>query len=348
MTAELTPAEAEAGWISLEAAASYSHYRPLADAAQRFVDEAQSERRVTLGMPSFDYEMRGISPGHLAFVVGYSHSGKTLLALQILRHNADRRVALFTPDEPATLVLTKLASLTTGISARELEARVADNDRDGLRLLHETVEQYPNLAIFDKPLTPRSMRAGYDEVTDHWSAGADLVMLDYLDLLQIGDSLSAKADSVKSFGTDRDVPMLVLHQTSRSAGTAGKRMRIDSGNFGGETWATFQLGVWRKKFAIEHELHELEERRDKPAWVWDRMEELQRQSRIHDYTVTVNLSKNKRPGGKRLDEGVDFEIDLHTGAMHPLNGDLPHQYRQTLGRLRAVNDPYDYRELEDR
>ena len=41
------------------------------------------------------------------------------------------------------------------------------------------------------------MTQGYDEACHHWGADADLVIVDYLDLVRVGDSLPAKADFVK-------------------------------------------------------------------------------------------------------------------------------------------------------
>ena len=50
------------------------------------------------------------------------------------------------------------------------------------------------------------------------------------------------------------------------------------------------------------------------------------EAKIHEYTVTVSLLKNKRPAGQLVDD-IDYEIDLATGRLTPLfNGDLPKQY----------------------
>ena len=328
MTEVMTPVEVAAGWSSLEAAASYRHLRPLSEVVNRVVTEAQHAKRFMLGVPSFDLQMRGISPGHLAMLIGYSHSGKTLFALHVLRNNWTKRVAWFSPDEPAPLVLTKLASITFGIAADELEARVTDNDPSGLRILSQTVESFPDLVIFDQPLTPRVMRQGFEEACEHWGAPPDLVVVDYLQLLQVGgENVTPKADFMKTFATEFDIPLLVLHQTSRSAGANGQVMRIDSGSYGGETWAMFQLGVRRKKAAIEAELTSLRAQRDPAQWVRDRIDYLEHELPIHEFTLSVNLNKNKRPGG-RLVEEVDFEIDLTTGSLRAMaHGDLPSQYR---------------------
>ena len=337
MTELMSPQEVAASWSAIEQAASYSVFRPFSESAMRFISEAQSDRHVFTGIPPLDAEMRGMLPGHLTMVVGYSHSGKTLTSLHMLRHNRTKRVAWFSPDEPGPLLLCKLASATWGLPAAQLEQRVASEDPAAIRVLHQTVEEFPNLAVFDRPLSPRVMRQGYDEACDHWGAPADLVVVDYLDLMQAGEHLGSKADFIKGFGMEREVPMWVLHQTSRSAGANGRRMKIDSGNFGGETWATYQIGVWRKKFAIEAEME---------TATGEKWEQLAYDLRRHQYTITVNLNKNKRPGGNTVGE-VDFEVDLQTGCLTELRGDLPRQMRTAL-RVVGGSDPYSrYENGED-
>jgi hypothetical protein len=48
--------------------------------------------------------------------------------------------------------------------------------------------------------------------------------------------------------------------------------------------------------------------------------------RVHEYTITLSLLKNKRPAGMLVDD-VDFELDVKTGRLWELkNGELPDQY----------------------
>jgi DnaB-like helicase C terminal domain len=327
VTETVLPTQLEAGWLAVEQQAPLRYHRPLSDAFDRLVREAQSNRRIDLGITPIDAETQGIGPGHLAIVVGYSHSGKTLLTLNTLVHNRTKRLVVFTPDETAPLVLTKLAALMFETSPRELDIRVRADDPVALRMLRETIEDFPHLVIHDQPLTPKVMRRAYEETCEVWGDDADLVVLDYLDLLQAGEHLASKADAVKTFTSEHDVPLLVLHQTSRSAGTNGRPMRIDSGNFGGETWATFQFGVWRKRYAIEHELGELYRKQRLTDWEADRVLQLQRDQVIHARSVTVNLNKNKRPGGQLIEEGIDFDIDA-CGQLVPL---VDHRYLHAVG-----------------
>ena len=59
---------------------------------------------------------------------------------------------------------------------------------------------------------------------------------------------------------------------------------------------------------------------------------LRNRMQIHEYTVSVNLVKNKRPGGDLLPE-VDFELIKATGQLRPLaKNEMPQQWQRARGR----------------
>ena len=310
------------------------HYRPFVEAADRFVTEAQQTKRFYTGISQFDEAMRGISPGHLGVITGYSHSGKTLVMLHMLRNNREAKIAWFTPDEPAPLVLTKLTSLTHGIPARDLEARVAAGDEEAIGLLRQTaLEEFPNLIVFDKPLSTSVLHDGYKEACDVWGSGADIVVVDYVDLVQGPETVPAKFDILKSFVSIHEVAMWAIHQTSRSGGAEGKAITISSGNYGGEQHATMMIGVRRKVSALMAELGEqrVKLRRNPTEATGERIADLEYEIAIHTYTLTANVVKNKRPGGTLVDE-IDFELAQSTGRIHQLaHGDLPQQHLRRNG-----------------
>jgi hypothetical protein len=133
---------------------------------------------------------------------------------------------------------------------------------------------------------------------------------------------------LKSFGRRHDIPLLVLHQTSRHAGSDGAKLTMSSGAFGGEQQATSVIGVRRKKYQIMAEMNELMFKLDKThsERSLERLDSLRYDAKIHEFTITVSLLKNKRPAGQLVDD-IDFEIDLATGRLTPLQfGDLPEQY----------------------
>jgi hypothetical protein len=274
--------------------------------------------------------MRGIAPGEIAMVLGFAHGGKTLLLLHSLKHNKEKHIALFIPDEPKELVLIKLTCITHNIDARILEERIAKNDKEAINLMRETAyEHFPNLAVFDQSLSSADMERGYNEVCDVWNQAPELVVVDFLELVQAGETVPEKATFLKGFGRKHDVPMLVLHQTSRHAGADGKKLTMSSGSYGGEQQATAILGVRRKKYEIQSEITELIEKlnRSSSERTQERLDFLRYEQKIHEHTVTVNLLKNKRPAGQLVDD-VDFELNAATGRLRDLNGELPRQYRQ--------------------
>ena len=332
----LTAEQISAGWDTVGRTQSappsdYRMYSPLSDAADSFVRWAQSpHERVHLGINRIDQEMRGIAPGEMAMMLGFAHGGKTLLLLHALRHNRDKHIAMFIPDEPRQLVLTKLTCIQHNIDARELEARVASDDQEAINLLRRTAEEdFPNLAVFDQPLTSSDMERAYGEVCDVWGQVPDLVVVDYLDLVEAGETVPDKATFLKGFGRRHDIPLLVLHQTSRTAGADGAKLTMSSGSYGGEQQATSIIGVRRKKYQIAAEINELIEKLDRShsERAQDRLDYLRSEARIHEFTVTVSLLKNKRPAGQLVDD-IDFELDTATGRLTDLAGALPDQYHQ--------------------
>lgn len=312
-------------------------YRPLSEAADEFVRWAQTpEQRVLLGIPDLDAEMRGIAPGELCLIIGYSHSGKTLTLLEILKNNRDKRVVYFCPDEPRPLTLIKLACVLHNLRARELEQRIQAEEHEAVELLRRTAaEEYPTLAVFDQSVGLADMERCLAEVQDEWGSAPHLVVFDYLELLGGGGDVPSQAAAIKAWGRRHDVPLLVLHQTSRHSGADGKRLTISSGAYGGEQQATHIIGVRRKLFELEAEAHELADKLERAGSasserLMEQVEYARYLARIHQHTLTVSLLKNKRPDASRLPE-IDYEIEKGTGRLTRLDeGCLPVQFLQEI------------------
>lgn len=103
---------------------------------------------------------------------------------------------------------------------------------------------------------------------------------------------------------------------------------MSSGSYGGEQQATSIIGVRRRKYEIASEIIELQEKlaRNHSDKAQERLDSLLYDQRIHEYTLTLSLLKNKRPAGQLVDD-VDFELDIRTGRLWQLkNGELPDQY----------------------
>jgi KaiC/GvpD/RAD55 family RecA-like ATPase len=300
----------------------YRYFTPLELAVDELVETAQVpiDKRIYTGLDDFDGAMRGLRPGELCTVTAYAHQGKTVFATHVMHHNKDKRMVMFTMDETRPLVLSKLVSLVHNISAEEVEARLFDRDEDTEKLVRDTVsEHFPYLAIFDNLYTLGQMADGIREVSDHWGDSPQLVVLDYLSLLQgNGDDDVSKFNTVKPFGKDHGVPLMVLHQSSRTKGREGQKVTIDSGAYGGEQQSMFLIGVRRKRFFYSALVDELERKLAVGSKNHDlvkaQLDDAREQLKVHRDTITFNLVKNKRPPSQ-LVEDLDLHLDGKTGRV---------------------------------
>lgn len=311
-------------------------FKPLENAADEYIHWSKTpEERAYTGIRPLDTAMRGIAPGELCMIVGYVHSGKTVLLTQILRENPDQRTILFTPDETRVLVLTKLASLEHKMSAEDMERAIYRGDKDVEDMLRATArEMYPNLAVFDDSMTIDRMNQAVEEVSDHWGDKPQLAIFDYADLLSTGDSENAgdtryKMGAFKNWTSDSQIPFCLVHQSSRTAGSNGAEVTIDSGGYGGEAQSTFVIGVRRKKMQYLARIRDIEEKLATQSQPSPRLHDMLADARYdleqHQDTITINLVKNKRPPARLVDD-MDWYLDPLTGDVTPLDsGELVSQ-----------------------
>jgi hypothetical protein len=318
---------------------SARYYKPLSEAALEYERWATTpNERIMLGIDQIDMATGGIARGHLALLIGHSHNGKTQVLLHCLRNicaGEHNDVLYFCPDEPRTLTLSKLVAVHHNIPTYQLEEGIARGDRDMIDLLHRTAtHDFANLTVYDMPLVPLDLEAAYNEWCQLNGKEPSLVVIDYLDLVEAGETIPDKANYVKAFGRRHDIPLLCLHQTSRSAGADGKTLTISSGSYGGEQQATLMLAVRRKRYEIAARIRELQEKNERhhSERVADEIAFLEREQAVHQYTLTISLVKNKLRSNTLVPE-TDFEIDTDTGRLYPMRQDeLPAQYLREIGR----------------
>lgn len=293
-------------------------WRPLDACVDDFINWVQTpDERIYLGFNDIDSQMRGIAAGEMLLINGYSHSGKTMFLMEILRANRDKPIVYFCPDEPRTLTMIKLVCLMTGIPGRELEQLIEENNRETMDLIHQIArDEFSKLSVFDQFLGMGEMERALLESGEQVGPPAAIVY-DYLELLPTEDNVASKANTIKAFAKRHNVPLIVLHQSSRSAGADGKKQTISSGAYGGEQQASHIVGVRRKKFSIEAEIREIEEK-SAHGTVSERqleqLDSLRTELSMHADTVTLNLVKCKRHDAFLVDD-IDYHIEEGTGRL---------------------------------
>lgn len=335
---------------------SYELYRPLVSAADEFIAWAERPQdRVYTGIPSLDKAMRGTAPGEVTLIQGFTHSGKTLVATELMLNNPNIPIMLCTPDETRPLVLTKLASAMHGVDIRDIERRIQQDDVSARNILLETAHHFGNLAVFDDAASTTMMSRMLDEVQHATGKRPVATIFDYAALLEGHEDVKAKITALKSWGKREGQSMFIIHQASRTSGSGGKKMGIDSGEYGGEQQATHVIGVRRKKYAHYAQIAMLEDKianASNPTAIEGYHARIKQLKEIEipkdENTVTISLNKNKRPPCE-LVEDEDYLIDQDTGKLRRIE---THQgfdggvIRTTKAALRSITPkPWEEKEL---
>lgn len=284
---------------AVNAKARYKYVRPLTEAADNLIEYLQNtDGRILLGLPEVDLLTRGFGAGELVYIIGFSHAGKTQVFLTMVCNNRDRRIVLFTMDEPAELVLTKLVCMRTRSNAENLEARVKAGDQEAIsRVRRIARDDFRNLIVVDQSMHLDDCTRAVAEATDYWGAPPDLVGMDYLELLRTDDTeVDRKSQALKGWVVGQPFPVVCLHQGSRGNAGGGQKLTMRSGKYGGEQEAIMLLGVRRQRDL-------------------DDIDEYTRQREAD--TVEVSIIKNKRPPS-RLGE-YSYYLDPSCGLILPLH-----------------------------
>lgn len=270
--------------------------RPFADAADELIDICTStDGRWFFGIKQLDDLMRGVGKGQLCYMSGRSHSGKTQVLLTSLVNNPGARVLYFTPDETVVELLAKLVSMLRGIDGEQLERRIRQGDQAAIDAVVRTAtDDFKNLIVIDETLSFDQMTTALREAEELWSAPADLVCIDYLELLGDGeiDNVVGLSKEMKRWTKAAERPVICLRQNSRTSSKRGQAAGMEGMSYAGQNEAIYVLEVFRKG-------------EDESIPESDR--DLLRDS------ITVNLAKNKRPPCKR--GMVDLHMDPATGIV---------------------------------
>lgn len=311
--------QAEATEATNAGTEQYQFLRPVTTAAEGLIEYLENPQgRFMLGLHDVDVMTRGFGRGELVYVTGHAHSGKTQVLLNAIVNNPDSVILMFTPDEPAELVLAKLVSIIHGINSEDIEELIKDGHAETARMVRDTAARsLKNLVIIDEPLSWENMRIAYEEAVDYYGR-VDVCIFDFLEQLpgsSDGDAegVAAKSLQLKRWVKSANVVGICIHQRSRSSGGSSAKRGQAAGmggmRYGGENDAIFVVEVFRK--CDDEDLDAFERERERN-------------------TITVNVCKNKRPPCKK--GMVDLYLEPTTGLVRELrSGDR----RQSSAAQRA-------------
>lgn len=301
--------------VIAEARDRYKYVVPFAQAADNLIDYlVNTEGRFMFGLREIDVMMRGVGKGELCFITGFSHSGKTQLFLQAIVNNRQRPVVLFTLDEPSELVLAKLVGLRENWNFEWVESRIKAQDKDVLRRVREIAAiDFKNLVVVDDIIGLAQMADALKEAEDYVGQEIAAVGIDYLTVLPDGEDVEGKAQSLKRWTKEVDLPVICLHQGGKGTAGKGEPITMTSMLHGGHAEAIFIIGCRRKR--------DCEAMDD-----WDRQ--------AHAHTISVSVVKNKRPPSKRGE--YDYYLDPNSGIIRSIEAGDPGTYLETAVAPKAL------------
>jgi replicative DNA helicase len=181
---------------------------------------------VSTGFTDIDSMTSGLQPGDLVIVAGRPSMGKTSFAMNMAESVAVKGklpVAVFSMEMPGEQLAMRLMSSLGRINAHKMRTgKLEDDDWPKLTVAIGSLAEAPLFIDDSAGLTPLELRARARRLKREHGLG--LIIIDYLQLMQAGDTagenrateISAITRSLKGLAKELHVPVIALSQLNRS------------------------------------------------------------------------------------------------------------------------------------
>jgi replicative DNA helicase len=219
---------AERGTRRTEGAQSVNSMLPaLLQRIDEWHNNPDGMRGLPTGFADFDRLTGGLRGGDLLIVAGRPSMGKTTLAINMAENVAvDPRVKgsvlVFSMEMPSEQLMTRMLSSVGGVPLHNIRSgRITDDE--WVRMTSASSQLADSRIFIDESpgLSPTELRARARRVKrEH---GLDLVVVDYLQLMQVQGSKENRATEIseisrglKALAKELSVPVIALSQLNRS------------------------------------------------------------------------------------------------------------------------------------
>lgn len=191
------------------------------------------QNTVLTGIPFIDQKMP-LTLGTNAAIVGAPGSGKTTLALNILKNCSAKGMTtvFFSLDMHRKRMFEKIMYDVTGLSRAELYE--AFKSGKGKELVKKMKEQYGSVWFYDRSGTsPADMERYIKAVEEHTGTKVKLVMIDYLERVSSDKSSDTEASKdiaqkIQDLVMDLDIACVTLVQPNKNAYNGGPDSPIEN------------------------------------------------------------------------------------------------------------------------
>ena len=269
-------------------------FTPKGEQVRRMRHDLQSGNEWSFGLRVFDEAtLGGARGGQLVTIIGRSHTGKTLLALNMVARNRKHRTLWVSPDETETMFWGRYAAVRLAIDQKDWINRLIRKDPTAWERVEQLMRDETHLHFESTGMTvddlDKAMRIASVELWD--GQRPDVIVYDYLELIRGGGagdaaSVQAKIESFKQLVSDWRVVGVILHQSGRGSGNRGKAGGIEAGRYASTSESHFLIETWRR---------------------WDDTN-LDDEDRAHYANeISVGLWKNKSGDGEKAEANLTID-----------------------------------------
>ena len=229
-------------------------FTPKDEQVQRMKHDLRAGNEWTFGVRKFDEAtLGGARPGQLVTVIGKSHTGKTLLGLNMVARNRGHRTLWVSPDETEIMYWGRYSAIRLEIDQKDWIGRLIREDATAWERVSQIMHDEKNLHFESTGMTvddlDKAMRIASMTLWD--GQRPQVLVYDYLELIRGGGptdaaSVQGKIESFKQLISDWRVVGVMIHQSGRGSGNRGQAGGIDAGRYASTSESHFLIETWRR------------------------------------------------------------------------------------------------------
>jgi len=225
-------------------------YHLLSDQVKRTYEfHADPSKRIGTGWESIDpLILGGIAPGEVFYILGRSHTGKSMFLLNVIRNNQASPSILFTIEMPEHQAITRLTAMVMAQDHDLIQRQMRNNH---LAWEANPLLNYDTFIVDDSvsfaAMTEVIEKIKHDYFEELWPR---FVCLDYLELVRTDGSrkegyerAEVLARDLKAWSKAMQLPVFVVHQSNMTR-KRWESVDENSARGAGYTEADVVMGVW--------------------------------------------------------------------------------------------------------
>ena len=208
----------------------YSHVQSdsvftLSEVIAKYREHAEfcQKNKVNLGFQGIDYNLHGIQPGEVCYIVSATGVGKTAVSLQICKNNlfGDAIIPSFSLENNEYQTFERIVQLETGVPFWETQKRFINGDVDFQAKINEIADRWDEHIVHIVKRVKLTDIVPYTRTCEELTGKrAKVLMIDYAQLIKVDQpneylKISQVAQELKAISLELRLPMIVFSQVSR-------------------------------------------------------------------------------------------------------------------------------------